>query len=242
PPPFVAHAAARANVAYPAANHSGSRMTTSLAAHNDVRQPITGESSLEYYSNRRQIRSEFLRRADAPAMGARLPQHPGRTRRRPREARPACLMQVPNLGTLRILEPRIVLMRRIVPLVVLSLLAQACAPSAATPQSPPTAAPPAAALTKAENLPTASAPAPGHAAIVGSFDKPVTSFGATVLSRHVYTLGGYSGTPHGYVREDQSEAFARYDVTTGTWESLPSPGKTQSATLSTFGERIVRVG
>src|SRR5690606_15332739 len=40
----------------------------------------------------------------------------------------------------------------------------------------------------------------------------------------------------------QSEAFARYDVTTGTWESLPSPGKTQSATLSTFGERIVRVG
>lgn len=133
-------------------------------------------------------------------------------------------------------------MRRIIPLLGLSLFAQACGSSAAPPNPPPTTAAVPKTLPKAENLPAAPTPAPGHAAIVGSFDTPVTSFGATVLSQHVYTLGGYRGAPHEYVREEQSDAFARYDVTTGTWESLPSPGKSQSATLNTFGGRIVRVG
>jgi hypothetical protein len=81
-----------------------------------------------------------------------------------------------------------------------------------------------------------------HASIIGEFDKPVTSFGAAILSNHVYTLGGYSGTPHEYVREDQSDAFARYDLSTGRWESLASPGKSQSATLTSFDGRLIRVG
>lgn len=133
-------------------------------------------------------------------------------------------------------------MRQLLQLVSLGLLVQACASNA-----PPQAAPPAAAvapaeLPKAANLPTTVAPAPGHAAIVGAFETPVTSFGSTRLSHHVYTLGGYTGTPHEYVREDQSDAFASYDLTNGKWDTLPSPGKSQSATLNAFQGRVVRVG
>jgi N-acetylneuraminic acid mutarotase len=133
-------------------------------------------------------------------------------------------------------------MRRKLQLLSLGLLAQACATSAAPPAALPASASAPAELPKAANLPTTPAPPPAHATIVGAFDTPVTSFGATLLSHHVYTLGGYTGTPHEYVREEQSEAFSRYDLTNGTWESLASPGKSQSATLNSYQGRVVRVG
>lgn len=133
-------------------------------------------------------------------------------------------------------------MRRILQLVGLSLLVQACAPSTAPVADRPKAAPTSVELPKAANLPTTSAPPPGHAAVVGAFETPVTSFGAAILGGHVYTLGGYTGTPHEYVREDQSETFARYDVSNGSWQALASPGKSQSATLTSFRGRIIRIG
>lgn len=124
----------------------------------------------------------------------------------------------------------------------LCLLVSACAQGAAPPTHSVAVPTSQAELPSATGLPTPAAPAPGHAAIVGSFDAPVTSFGAAILDDQVYTLGGYTGTPHEYVREDQSDAFSRYDVATGKWQQLPSPGKSQSATLTSYDGKIIRVG
>lgn len=132
-------------------------------------------------------------------------------------------------------------MRRTLPILSLYLLV-ACASNA--PQVASTKAPAAtpSPLPKADNLPEAPLPAPGRAALVGLVDRAVTSFGAAALSEHVYTLGGYTGTPHEYVSEDQSDGFARYDLASDKWESLPSPGKSQSATLTSYAGRLIRVG
>lgn len=132
-------------------------------------------------------------------------------------------------------------MRRSLPMLSLILLA-ACASNAPQVASTPVAAAATPALPKADNLPEVPLPAPGHAALVGLVDRAVTSFGSAGLFHHIYTLGGYTGTPHEYVTEDQSDGFARYDLTTNKWESLPSPGKSQSATLTSYAGKLVRVG
>lgn len=70
----------------------------------------------------------------------------------------------------------------------------------------------------------------------------VTSFGAVADGGWLYTLGGYFGTPHDYVREDQSRSFLRLDLYGGTWEELPFDEPIQSVALAAHGGRVYRVG
>lgn len=113
---------------------------------------------------------------------------------------------------------------------------QACASNVPAPPAEPA---------PAANRVTRDAPALpplGHSSILGTMDVATTSFGAVTLGNHVYTLGGYTGSPHEYSREFQSERFARLDLTTNQWTALPTPGPTQSATLNAHGGAVIRVG
>ncbi len=84
--------------------------------------------------------------------------------------------------------------------------------------------------------------AAGYASFAGEMPVAVTSFGAAALGKHVYVLGGYSGEPHHYTKEGQSDAFTRLDLATGVWEPLAPLGKIQSATLDPIGGKLIRVG
>lgn len=108
--------------------------------------------------------------------------------------------------------------------------------------APETPTTPFAASTRQANPKKPQPLAPGHVSFAGEMPTAVTSFGAAALDGHVYVLGGYSGEPHHYTKEGQSEAFARLNLGTGAWDSLPSLGKVQSATLDAMGGKLVRVG
>ncbi|WP_169791611.1 Kelch repeat-containing protein [Sandaracinus amylolyticus] len=72
----------------------------------------------------------------------------------------------------------------------------------------------------------------------------VTSFGAASANGALYVLGGYHGTPHAYVPEDQSGAFSRLDLsrTGASWETLPEIAPAQSIALVAHGARVCRTG
>lgn len=89
---------------------------------------------------------------------------------------------------------------------------------------------------------TSTAQTARYTSFIGEMPTAVTSFGATGSGKHVYVLGGYSGEPHHYTKEGQSDVFARFDVTSGAWESLAPLGAFQSATLDPIGNKLVRVG
>lgn len=114
---------------------------------------------------------------------------------------------------------------------------QACASNVSPPAIEP---PPAAALDVPRDVPDGSPS--WHSSISGAMDVATTSFGAVTLGNAVYTLGGYTGSAHEYSREYQSERFARLDLATNRWTTLPTPGPTQSATLNAYRDTVIRVG
>ncbi len=111
-------------------------------------------------------------------------------------------------------------------------------PSAPT---PPVAVETPTASVQVPSLPQPAHDGPATMGFAGVVDQAVTSFGAAATATHLYTLGGYSGTPHHYVKEHQSDRFARMDLTTGAWETLSSPDRSQGATLSEYRGKIYRV-
>ena len=73
--------------------------------------------------------------------------------------------------------------------------------------------------------------------------KAVTSFGSISHNQNIYVLGGYSGTPHQYVRDGQSSHFWQYDVAKSSWRSLPSMKRgLQGLSMFSFGDNICRLG
>ncbi len=113
-------------------------------------------------------------------------------------------------------------------------------PEPSTPAPPVAVEPPAQAL-QAEPPPSAIHTGPASMGFSGMMRQAVTSFGAAATATHLYTLGGYAGKPHHYVKEHQSDRFARMDLATGEWETLGSPGRSQGATLSEFEGKMYRV-
>jgi len=71
----------------------------------------------------------------------------------------------------------------------------------------------------------------------------VTSFGCLSSGEWLYVLGGYSGVPHRYSSEFQSQAFRRLNLRNGsTWEELPNDLRAQSVELVAHANRLYRVG
>ncbi len=87
-----------------------------------------------------------------------------------------------------------------------------------------------------------AAPVANHFSYAALLPDVVTSLGAAATRDHLYWLGGYSGTPHHYVAEDQSDRFTRMNLHTGAVESLASSGRLQSASLSEWRGQLFRVG
>lgn len=112
---------------------------------------------------------------------------------------------------------------------------------AASTASPETAADQAAGAAEAASVQKAAA-GPLHSQVRGTTVRGLTTMGVTRLGNALYVMGGYFGQPHDYSKDFQSDDFARMDVTTGTWEQLPSAGGIQSVILVNDGKSVYRVG
>ncbi len=132
-------------------------------------------------------------------------------------------------------------MRQSLPFLGIFACVLACAPSSSSPAASPVTAETPASLPN-RMTPNSVPTNVGYASLAGMMESPATSFGATTLGNHVYILGGYTGNPHEYSREFQSDTFARLAVDTNQWQSLPTPGPSQSATLNVYDGRILRIG
>lgn len=72
---------------------------------------------------------------------------------------------------------------------------------------------------------------------------PVTSFGAAALDSSVCIVGGYSGKPHAYSREGQSNQFECYDFSRSQWVGKsPLPHRAQGVVLVSHKGALLRVG
>ncbi len=71
----------------------------------------------------------------------------------------------------------------------------------------------------------------------------ITSFGAAVCDGWLYVYGGHKGQPHRYLKEDQSNAFQRLDLSDAAqWEPLPSGPRLQGLALVSHQGKLYRVG
>ena len=90
-----------------------------------------------------------------------------------------------------------------------------------------------------------SIPESGSSTVVTGFQnllRPVTSFGAAVVSNGIYMYGGHTGNAHSYSTEEQSNELTRLDLKTGQWSTIATGPHLQGLALVTHGGKLYRIG
>ncbi|MCH2201821.1 MAG: hypothetical protein MK102_07615 [Fuerstiella sp.] len=90
-----------------------------------------------------------------------------------------------------------------------------------------------------------SIPESGSSTVVTGFQnllRPVTSFGAAVVSNGIYMYGGHTGNAHSYSTEEQSNELTRLDLKTGEWSTIATGPHLQGLALVTHNGTLYRIG